>query len=87
MLRLCGADGERDALSRSRCWCRGYFCGRGGAKATTEFRRDFHKNGVARSHEQFEDLITQVDLFDGQAKADKWRGRLAPRHQERAARK
>lgn len=87
MVRLCGADGEKDALSRSVCWCRGYFCGRGGAKKTTEFRRDFHKTGVARTRAQFEDLIAQVDLFDAEAKAEKWRARLAPPSQHKAARK
>jgi len=86
MLRVCGAEGERDALSRSRCWCRGLFCGRGGGKRSAEFRREIHKTTIARTVGQFEDLLGQVDLFDGQALREKWLKRLGPRgvsHDER----
>jgi hypothetical protein len=77
VLRVCGATQERDALSRSRCWCRGLFCGRGGAKLSTQFRREMGKAATASSAEAFEDLVAQADLFDGDGLAAKWRARLA----------
>lgn len=78
MIRVCGADGERDALSRSLCWCRGLFCGRGGFKATKEFRRDFRNVAIARSLEQFEELMGQLDLLGDADKRLKWRARIRP---------
>lgn len=93
MLRICGASGERDALSRSRCWCRGLFCGPGGARRSTEFRRDFGKRVVvALSRVAFERLTRQLDLYDGDARAAKWwqrvdsHLRLAPSATARKAR-
>ena len=83
LVRVCGAEGERDALSRSRCWCRGLFCGPGGGKKTLAFRREIHKTTIARSVAQFEDLLGQVDLFDGEAMRAKWIARLGPQRGER----
>ncbi len=87
MLRVCGASGERDALSRSSCWCRGLFCGRGGFKATKEFRRQFRKVVTARSRAECDELMRQADLFSGTSAADVWRGRIdgmRARQRERA---
>lgn len=78
MIRVCGADGERDALSRSLCWCRGLFCGRGGFKRTKEFRRDFRNPAVARSLEQFEELMGQQELFADADLRLKWFARIRP---------
>jgi hypothetical protein len=77
--RVCGASVERDTLSQSRCWCRGLFCGRGGVRMTAELRRDFKVTGHAASRAQFEDFLAQPDIFDGGAKADKWRSRVDSR--------
>jgi hypothetical protein len=79
MDRVCGASVERDRLSQSRCWCRGLFCGKGGARMTAELRRDFKVTGHAASRAQFEDFLAQPDLFDATAKGEKWRSRLDSR--------
>lgn len=76
MDRVCGASVERDALSQKRCWCLGLFCGRGGARMSAELRRDFKVSGHAASREQFDDFTTQPDLFDGEAKREKWAARV-----------
>jgi len=81
MLRVCGAEGERDALSAKRCWCGGLFCGRGGFRRTQEFRRLARNVSVARSRAEFDDLLRQVDLFDGDAPRARWVDRL--RHHTR----
>lgn len=72
MLRVCGATAERDPLSASGCWCRGFFCGRGGAKRSIEFRKTFHKSTPARSRAEFLDLLGQADLFDRLLQPDHW---------------
>jgi len=72
------SDGERDALSRSRCWCGGVFCGRGGAKKTSEFYRDTHKRAIARSVIEFEELLAQLDLFGNADVRLKWIARIGP---------
>jgi hypothetical protein len=79
MDRVCGASIERDTLSQSRCWCRGLFCGRGGVRMTAELRRDFKVQGHAASRAQFEEFLTQQDLFDRSTKGEKWRSRLDSR--------
>ena len=76
MLRICGATQERDALSRSRCWCRGLFCGRGGGRLSQELRRDFRNGATARSLDELKDIIGQVDLFELEARRDKWLARV-----------
>jgi hypothetical protein len=77
--RVCGASIERDRLSQSRCWCRGLFCGRGGARLSAELRRDFKVKGHAASRAQFDDFTRQPDMFDGEAKREKWQTRLDSR--------
>lgn len=72
MLRVCGAEMERDALSRSQCWCRGLFCGRGGFRLSTEFRKTFRTKVPARSRAELEDLMLQCDLFDGAQAREQW---------------
>jgi hypothetical protein len=79
MDRVCGASIERDALSQSRCWCRGLFCGRGGVRMTAELRRDFKVSGHAASRAQLEEFLTQQDLFERSTKGEKWRSRLDSR--------
>lgn len=76
MDRVCGASVERDRLSQSRCWCRGLFCGRGGARLSREFRRDFHVTGHAASLKDLSTLMGQLDLIDGDAKCTKWVERM-----------
>jgi len=76
MDRMCGASIERDKLSQSRCWCRGLFCGRGGAKMTRQIRQHFHISGHATSRDDLEALMAQADLFDGLARRELWRIRL-----------
>lgn len=78
MLRVCGAEGERDALSRSQCWCRGLFCGKGGAKKSAEFRRDTGKRQVARSRAEFEEMVCQLDLFEATKVHEKWMKLVPP---------
>jgi hypothetical protein len=77
-LRVCGAELQRDTISAKRCWCRGAFCGPGGFKLTAAFRRDFHKIGPVKSRAALDDLMAERDLFDGEAKREKWLARLAP---------
>lgn len=76
MLRACGADAERAPWSAARCWCGGLFCGKGGYKATREFRREFRATVPALSRAQFDELTEQADLFDGLALREKWIERL-----------
>lgn len=76
MLRVCGSEGERDSLTRRRCWCYGVFCGPGGHKLSIQFRRDFRNATVALSREQFNDLIGQADLFNGDELRAKWQQRI-----------
>lgn len=76
MLRVCGAEQERDALSRSQCWCRGLFCGRGGFKASKEFRKAFRTKVPAHSRSQLDELIRQADLFAGDEVRDLWVARI-----------
>lgn len=78
-LRVCGAEVERDTLSASRCWCGGLFCGRGGFKASREFRRAFHPTTVARTRGEFDELMLQADLLDGDHLREKWAARVATR--------
>lgn len=77
MLRVCGAAEERDNLSAKRCWCGGLFCGRGGFKASREFRKDFRTALPAFTLVQFDELIHQQHLFDDGALQDKWNTRIA----------
>lgn len=76
MLRVCGADGEQSKFQQSQCWCKGVFCGRGGAKLTTAFKRAFRKSATASSREQFLDLCGQADLFDGDTQRAAWLARF-----------
>jgi hypothetical protein len=76
MDRVCGASVERDSLSQKRCWCRGLFCGRGGARMSSELRRDFKVSGHAASREQFHNFLGARDLFDPDQKREKWLTRL-----------
>ena len=76
MLRVCGAEVERDAMSRSQCWCRGLFCGRGGFKTSKEFRKAFRTKVPAFSRSQFEELMRQVDFFAGVEARELWTTRL-----------
>lgn len=76
MLRICGATVERDSLSRARCWCGGLFCGPGGARESTKFRRAMHVSKIANSRVEFQDLLHQIDLFDGTQAAEAWLERL-----------
>lgn len=87
MLRVCGATEERKSLDQHVCWCRGLFCGRGGGRLSLEFRRDFRTSKMAGSLVQFEELICQMDLFDGDDKRTKWRARLRPLRAERPKRR
>jgi hypothetical protein len=48
------------------------FCGKGGARLSTQFRRAFHKSSPAATFGQFEDLVAQPDLFDGDTERDRW---------------
>lgn len=76
MTRVCGATGERDRAGQRRCWCNGTFCGRGGAKFSTQFRRAFHTTLTARSRVELEDLIAQADLFDQDTVRAQWLQRI-----------
>jgi hypothetical protein len=76
MLRVCGAETERDALSRSQCWCRGLFCGRGGFKASKDFRKAFRTKVPAYSRSQLDELMRQADLFTADESRALWVTRL-----------
>lgn len=76
MLRVCGADGEQTRFAQRQCWCGGLFCGRGGARLSTAFRRAFRKHTTADSREQFLDLCRQADLFDGDRQRAEWLARF-----------
>lgn len=76
MLRVCGATVERDALSRSTCWCRGMFCGRGGGRLSKQFRHETRKTQIAKSIAEFQELLGQADLFAGDDERFKWLERL-----------
>lgn len=76
MTRVCGADVERDRRGQPRCWCNGLFCGKGGARASTQFRRALHTTKTASTREQFLDLIAQVDLFQADEARATWLQRL-----------
>jgi len=86
VLRVCGADAARSTEAARRCWCGGLFCGKGGFKASKDFRRDFRIAIPATTRAQYEELVQQEDLFDGPAKREKWRERLGA-HQPPAARR
>lgn len=75
-VRVCGARAERDTSGARRCWCGGLFCGPGGFNRSKEFRRMFHvvANGLTRW--DFDQVVTQADLYSGDAGADVWRNRL-----------
>lgn len=77
MIRVCGASEERDPLSAAGCWCRGLFCGKGGAKRSTEFRRDARSHVLANTYAEFLELLVQQDLFDAGAVRAKWEERAA----------
>ncbi len=74
--RICGAEQERDALTRAQCWCGGLFCGPGGFVKSKQFRAAFHPRVAASSRAEFEELMLQADLFDGDKIRDVWRTRL-----------
>lgn len=76
MFRVCGAEAERKPSEQMRCWCQGLFCGKGGHKLSIQFRRAFRTTIVARSRSEFEDLVRQADLYDGDAMRDQWRQRI-----------
>jgi hypothetical protein len=76
MLRACGATEERSNWAAARCWCSGLFCGRGGLKLSKEFRKDFRTKLPSLSLLEFEDLVRQQTLFDGDALRTKWIARL-----------
>jgi hypothetical protein len=75
VIRVCGASEQRDALSAAGCWCRGLFCGKGGAKRSTEFRRDVRSQVQAKTYAEFLELLVQQDLFDAGAVRAKWEER------------
>jgi hypothetical protein len=77
MLRVCGADGEQKPFAQRQCWCRGLFCGKGGARLSIQFRRDVRKSVTAASRAQFEELVAQMDLFDPALPAAPWLERVA----------
>jgi hypothetical protein len=76
VLRVCGASGERNAVSARRCWCGGLFCGRGGYKRSKDFRRTFRKHTPALTRGQFDDLVGQASLLDGDAARELWIARV-----------
>lgn len=76
MIRLCGANDEQPIRAQRACWCLGLFCGRGGARRTDEFRRDFKVATGFATRQDFDWIIGQDDLFNGTATGDKWRARL-----------
>lgn len=76
MLRVCGAPIEASRAAQRACWCGGLFCGPGGARLSTRFRRVFHPPVTANTRQGFEDLIGQADLFDGDRLRDEWRARV-----------
>ena len=78
MLRVCGAEGEQKALDQHLCWCRGVFCGRGGGRMSKRFFKDFRTKKIARSRAQLEEIVCQIDLFDGGDKREEWLSRLRP---------
>lgn len=75
--RVCGAPVERTARQAAQCWCGGLFCGKGGYVRSRAFRMDYPRVGVLRSRAEFEDAALQLDLFDRDQTAEKWRQRLA----------
>ena len=79
MLRVCGADGEQKAFAQRQCWCKGLFCGKGGARQSVLFRRACRKSATASTREQFTELLAQLDLFAGGDIAAEWLGRLEGR--------
>lgn len=75
-MRVCGATKERPAAFARACWCHGLFCYRGGAKHSAEFWRETRTRAPLVSRSELELVLTQADLFDGNALRDKWRARL-----------
>lgn len=75
--RICGAPVERTARQAAQCWCAGLFCGKGGYVRSRAFRMDFPRVRVLLSRAQFEEVALQLDLFDQDQVAEKWRARLA----------
>ena len=77
VLRVCGASKEQPRRRQVECWCGGLFCGRGGGRESKRFYADFHTKKTATTAAQFLDLILQLDLYDGDRKAEEWREKLA----------
>ena len=75
--RVCGATVARDRLSIAHCWCRGLFCGPGGARRSREFWRTSSYLAPCASAAEFDDVLRQLDLFDDDAACEMWRRRLA----------
>jgi hypothetical protein len=78
MLRVCGATMQAKPSEQMRCWCRGVFCGKGGARLSSRFFAAFHTHKTAKSAEQYRDLVGQADLFDGDATRLEWLGKVGP---------
>jgi hypothetical protein len=76
MTRVCGAEREAPRAAQLACWCRGMFCGKGGAKLSTQFRRELRNRATAASRAQFRELTQQLDLYAGPATSELWEGRL-----------
>lgn len=85
-MSVCGATGERDALSARTCWCGGLFCGRGGIRASQQFRRETRTRVQAFDAAQFDELMRQLDLFDGAGLVEKWNKRLVAHRVARTGR-
>jgi hypothetical protein len=83
MLRLCGAMKARKAYEANTCWCHGLFCGRGGAKATRDFRHDFPGTSALVSRPELELVMSQAHILSGNDARDRWRARLASHGAER----
>ena len=74
--RICGAPVERTPRQAAHCWCAGLFCGKGGYARSRAFRLEFPRVRVLESRAQFEEIALQLDLFDRDQVADKWRARI-----------
>jgi hypothetical protein len=79
MWRVCGASSVRSRSQQRVCWCRGIFCGPGGAHESERFWRDLKTRKVANTGDQFRELCQQADLFADTAIVDAWRERVFER--------
>jgi hypothetical protein len=82
MARVCGAVVEASKAEQARCWCGGFFCGRGGSRLTMQFRVAFRTKATAPTLRAFEELLRQPDLFDGTRARELWLARFASASQK-----